>query len=480
MKFPLKTLKYLYIEDNLPQYLQKQFNISEQNIQYHPLTSSLIYDTLNPINSQYLFFLPYGVISSSNMSTGLTINPILRNINQIIPSSNYIEYSVLFKKLYVINIPDFSSSYFDFTSNVINFNNNTDILVFSFLCYISEDSNIDSIEQLIVDNSNNILSNNYISKKMLSNEFGTYSLVGITINPNGKSNGKLKIRINKKPNTGNKIFGTVIISEPVLFQYQTTNNTLIPPFFNNLYPYSIPMFNLSESLQQYNNNGNYTIMFVFTPYGSQVPSNSDNDYLNYYLFSFGQNNPQNNIEYDEVYTQRQFINQMLNINTPVSSTGYYNNINESKTITLKIQTKRYDSSLNEYQQSTNINIKDFLYVPHLQIIVIKNNHTLMDVYIYFNFNSNNILSIINIPIQSLSEYQQKFILNNNIDFVLGGLLNNKVNPRDYFTNISNQSNILFRDLIFINNYQFNNINISFDKISLDNVIKPIFYKVIND
>lgn len=76
----------------------------------------------------------------------------------------------------------------------------------------------------------------------------------------------------------------------------------------------------------------------------------------------------------------------------------------------------------------------------------------MDVYIYLNFKSNNILSITNIPIQPLDEYQQKFVLNNNIDFVLGGLLNNKVNPRDYFTTISNQSNILFRDIVFINNY----------------------------
>lgn len=476
----LSTLKHLYIEDNLPQYLQKLFNIPEQNIQYHPLTSSLVYDTLNPINSQYLFFSPYGVISSSNMSSGLTINPILRDINQIIPPSNYVELSVLFKKFYIVNIPNFSQSYYDFTSKMVNFNNNTDILVFSFLCYVSEDSNIDSVEQLIVDNSDNVLSSSFISKKLLSNEFGTYSLVGITINPNGKSNGKLKIRINKKSNSGNKIFGTIIVSEPVLFQYQTTNNTLIPPFFNNLYPYSFPMFNLSESLQQYNNNGNYTIMYVFTPYGPQVPSTSDNNYLNYYLFSFGQNNPQNNIELDEVYTQRQFIGQMLSLNSPVSSKGYYNNIDEIKTVTLKVQTKRFDNSLNTYQQSVNINIRDFLYVPHLQIIVVKNNHSLMDVYIYLNFKSNNILSITNIPIQPLDEYQQKFVLNNNIDFVLGGLLNNKVNPRDYFTTISNQSNILFRDIVFINNYQFNNTNISFDKISLNNVIKPIFYKIIND
>jgi hypothetical protein len=71
-------------------------------------------------------------------------------------------------------------------------------------------------------------------------------LVGITINPNNKTSGKLKIKINKKPNTGNKIFGKIIISEPVLFQYQ--GPSILPPLFNNLYIHSLPMFNLKESL----------------------------------------------------------------------------------------------------------------------------------------------------------------------------------------------------------------------------------------
>jgi len=79
-----------------------------------------------------------GVISSSDTSSGLTINPIKRNISEIIPSEYYVEYSTLFKKLYILNLPDFSTSY-EFVSNPITFNNSTDKLVFSFLCYVSED-----------------------------------------------------------------------------------------------------------------------------------------------------------------------------------------------------------------------------------------------------------------------------------------------------------------------------------------------------
>lgn len=40
---------------------------------------------------------------------------------------------------------------------------------------------------------------------------------------------------------------------------------------------------------------------------------------------------------------------MLSLNSPVSSKGYYNNIDEIKTVTLKVQTKRFDNSLNTYQ-----------------------------------------------------------------------------------------------------------------------------------
>ena len=472
----ISNLSQIYIDDDITEILSKYLNVPVKNIQYTNLQSILRDDPINPINSDYLFFLPMGVISSSDTSSGLTINPIKRNISEIIPSEYYVEYSTLFKKLYILNLPDFSTSY-EFVSNPITFNNSTDKLVFSFLCYVSEDQNIDSIEQSIVNNSNSLLSGDYIIKKLTPEEFGVYSLVGITISPNGNSSGKLKIKINRKPNTGNKTFGRIIISEPVLFQYQGT--TLIPPLFNNLYMYSLPMFNLQESLQLQNYNNKFTIMFVFTPMGSQIPSTSESDYLKYYLFSFGQKNPSNNLELGLPFTQRQFINQFLSINSNISSKGDFNNIDENKNITLSVQTQRYDGELQTYQQTlNNINIKNFLYLPHLQIITFDNYSKKMNVYIYLNFKT--MLKVENIPIETIDFYQQKFVFNSNVDFVLGGILNNKTNPRDYVTTVANNSNFIFTDLIVIKDYLFNISNFEFDKVLFNKTFKSLFYKIMVD
>ncbi len=473
----ITNMGQIYVEDDLPSQISKYFNVPIENIQYTNLQSSLPDDPVSPINIDYLFFTPNGIVSSSNTSGGLTINPIKREIDSIIPPNSYIQYSVLFKKIYNIIIPEFSGNSYEFVSELIPFNNGTDKIVFSFLCYVSEDQNVESIEQYVVDSSNNLLSSDYIIKKLTPEEFGNYSLVGITINPNNKTSGKLKIKINKKPNTGNKIFGKIIISEPVLFQYQ--GPSILPPLFNNLYIHSLPMFNLKESLQLHNFNNKFTIMFVFTPLGPQIPQTDYNDYLRYYLFSFGQKNPQNNSEFEIPFTQRQFVNQFLSINSSITSKGDFNNINETKNITLTIQTKRYDTSLQSYQQTiNNINIKNFLYLPHLQIISFDNTNKKMNVYIYLNFKT--LLKLENIPVETIDYYQQLSILNSNVDFVLGGLLNNKVNPRDYTTTVSNNSNMIFRDFTVIKDYFFNTSNLYFDKIMINKTLKPFLYRLLVD
>ncbi len=239
------------------------------------------------------------------------------------------------------------------------------------------------------------------------------------------------------------------------------------------------MFNLKESLQLHNFNNKFTIMFVFTPLGPQIPQTDYNDYLRYYLFSFGQKNPQNNSELEIPFTQRQFVNQFLSINSSITSKGDFNNINETKNITLTIQTKRYDTSLQSYQQTiNNINIKNFLYLPHLQIISFDNTNKKMNVYIYLNFKT--LLKLENIPVETIDYYQQLSILNSNVDFVLGGLLNNKVNPRDYTTTVSNNSNMIFRDFTVIKDYFFNTSNLYFDKIMINKTLKPFLYRLLVD
>ncbi len=103
----ITNMGQIYVEDDLPSQISKYFNVPIKNIQYTNLQSSLPDDPVSPINIDYLFFTPNGIVSSSNTSGGLTINPIKREIDSIIPPNSYIQYSVLFKKIYNIIIPEF-------------------------------------------------------------------------------------------------------------------------------------------------------------------------------------------------------------------------------------------------------------------------------------------------------------------------------------------------------------------------------------
>jgi hypothetical protein len=102
----------------------------------------------------------------------------------------------------------------------------------------------------------------------------------------------------------------------------------------------------------------------------------------------------------------------------------------------------------------------------------------MNVYIYLNFKT--LLKLENIPVETIDYYQQLSILNSNVDFVLGGLLNNKVNPRDYTTTVSNNSNMIFRDFTVIKDYFFNTSNLYFDKIMINKTLKPFLYRLLVD
>jgi len=102
----------------------------------------------------------------------------------------------------------------------------------------------------------------------------------------------------------------------------------------------------------------------------------------------------------------------------------------------------------------------------------------MNVYIYLNFKT--MLKVENIPIETIDFYQQKFVFNSNVDFVLGGILNNKTNPRDYVTTVANNSNFIFTDLIVIKDYLFNISNFEFDKVLFNKTFKSLFYKIMVD
>lgn len=460
-----------YFEDNIVKFFSERYKIPIQNIHYHPLTFDLQYDVLNPINSQSLFYTPYGVLSSSNTGDGVSINPIVRDISRIIPSDRYDVYNVLFKKMYVLKIPDFSGNSYSFVSDTVNFHNSTDNIVFSFLCYTSQNTNIESIEQLITDNSGNPISTQVISKKYTDKSKGCYDLVGVTSRTNGRNNGRLVIRINKKPGTGNKIQGRVIISEPVLFQYSLSS--LIPPQFNNLYQYSVPMFSLSDSLPI---NGYGTLLFVFTPLSPRIPTSSSSNLFNFELFSFGQDSPQSLTEFGSVYTQQQSVRSFLTLEgTDYSFTGDFETTSKTANVRLTVQsiTSPGDTPTIQSSQTVSTKLNEFYYHPHFQILKLMGNS--LEIIVYLNFNKK--LSV-TVPFNgfNLKTYRQTSIFGSNVDFILGATIQNKTGPRVYFVPVKNSSQMLFRDLIFINGYVLSDFYP--DLVTNKNsVFRPVFYKI---